>query len=306
VIRMSETPLVTIGLPVYNSEKYLRQSLDSLLGQTYSNFILIINDNASTDRTPQICQEYIDSDSRVQYYRNDYNIGNPRNFNRVFDLTKTQYLKWSTADDFWEPEFLDRAVEIMEADPGIILCYPKTFLIDDKGGNPQPYEDKLHLTQEDPADRFLTLISTIGLSHQHLGLMRMAEVRRTHLLHTHVASDINFLAEMTLYGKFYELPERLFYRRFHKTSGSWKRGDKKHDAKYYYASEERNIELKHWRCHAGFFAAVYTSPVSLRSKMRIYRHLIRRLIWDRHDLISELVGYMRSLIERKLNAAFRQ
>jgi len=84
---MSEKPLVTIGLPVYNSEKYLPQSIESLLGQTYSDFVLLISDNASTDSTADICASYAAQDSRVKYCRNEENIGNPRNFNPVFDLT---------------------------------------------------------------------------------------------------------------------------------------------------------------------------------------------------------------------------
>jgi len=303
---MKNPPLVTIGLPVYNSERYVEKSLDSLLAQTYSDFILIINDNASTDRTPEICQKYAENDRRVRYYRNEKNIGNPRNFNRIFELTETRYLKWSTADDLWEPTFLQRAMEIMKADPDIILCYPKTYLIDADGRITKEYEDNLHLVQDDPADRFLALISTIGLSHQHLGVMRVADVQKTHLLRTHVASDINLLAEMTLYGKIHELPERLFYRRFHETSGSWKRGDKKHDAKYYYAGKERRTGFKDWQCHAGFFSAIWTSPLPVRSKLRVYRRLTRRMIWDRHNLVGEILGYVQSFFDRKPSPALRQ
>src|SRR5215831_6668002 len=103
---LSGSPLVTIGLPVYDSERYVRQSLDSLLAQTYSDFVLVICDNASNDSTGEICRQYAAADSRVRYYRNETNIGNPGNFNRVASLTSTKYLKWSTADDFWAPTFL--------------------------------------------------------------------------------------------------------------------------------------------------------------------------------------------------------
>jgi glycosyltransferase involved in cell wall biosynthesis len=286
---MTDRPLVTIGLPAYNREALLRQSLDSLLAQTYTNFVLLISDNASTDATPQICKEYAQRDSRVKYYRNDVNIGNPRNFNRVFELTTTPYLKWSTTDDLWEPTFLERALEVMERDPSIALCYPKTFIIDAHGQNPQPYEDGLHLMQEDPAERFLTLIKSIRLAHQHLGLIRMSCLRRTHLLGTHVASDLNLLAEITLYGKFYELPERLFYRRFHPTSGSWKRGDAQHQAQHYHGSTPRG-KLTRWHGHLAFFAAIHTSPLPLRSRARVYKVLLRRMMWHRHDLLSELLA----------------
>src|SRR5215831_532795 len=163
---ISSSPLVTIGLPVYDSERYIRQSLDSLLGQTYSDFVLVISDNASNDGTGDICRAYAAADSRVRYHRNPVNIGNPRNFNRVAELTETKYLKWSTSDDYWEPTFLERAMEIMERDPSIALCYPRAYLVDATGGNKDEYNDVLHLVQDDPVERYLALTQRIQLAHQ--------------------------------------------------------------------------------------------------------------------------------------------
>lgn len=292
---MTEGPLVTIGLPAYNRERFIRQSLDSLLAQTYRDFVLVISDNASTDATPAICQEYMQRDLRIKYFRNDVNIGNPRNFNRVFELTTTPYLKWSTTDDWWEPTFLERAMEVMERDPTIALCYPKTYLVEADGGNPKPYEDNLHLVQADPVERFLALRKNIALAHQHLGLIRMSCLRRTHLLGTHVASDLNLLAELTLYGKFYELPERLFYRRFHETSGSWNKTDPQHSVKYYLATNSRDAWRK-WHGHLAYFAGVRTSPLPLRSKLRLYKVLLREMVWDRDDLLNEMLAEARARV----------
>ena len=288
------TPLVTIGLPVYNSERYLAESIDSLLCQTFRDFILIINDNASTDGTAEICQRYVKADPRVRYYRNDVNIGNPRNFNRVFELTTTPYLKWSTADDFWAPTFLEKALAVMEHDTSVVLCYPQAVLVDANGENPKDYNDVLNLTQANPVDRFTTLLYKIGLSHQHLGVIRMSALRQTHLLGTHVSSDINLLAELTLYGKFVELPDRLFFRRFHKDSGSWKRGDADHDAaahdaKTYYSSAAPRVRFPKWRHHLRFAGAVKSSPLPFNSKLALYWFLLKRLKWDGKTLRSELV-----------------
>ena len=290
---MSDSPLVTIGLPVYDSKRYVEQSLDSLLAQTYSDFVLVISDNASKDGTADICQRYAAADSRIRYYRNDVNIGNPRNFNRVAELTTTKYLKWSTADDYWEPTFLERAMEIMEGDPSIALCYPQAYLVDATGTTKDEYHDVLHLVQDDPVERYKTLLGRIKLAHQHLGVIRMSCLHQTHMLGTHVGSDVNLLAELTLYGKFFELPERLFNRRFHEDSGSWKRGDLAHDARRYHASTGSRATLKAWRTHLRYVAGVRTSPLPLKSKMRLYNMHAWRMIWDRRQLFRELVDYMR-------------
>ena len=288
-------PLVTIGLPVYNSERYVKQSLDSLLAQTYENFVLVISDNASTDTTADICRDYAARDPRIRYFRNATNIGNPRNFNRVFELTTTRYLKWSTSDDFWDATFVERAVEVMERDSSIALCYPKAWLVDASGGNPTPFDDVLHLMQDDPAARFTAVLENIRLAHQHLGLIRTAQLRQTHLLGVYVASDVTLLAELALYGKFYELPDRLFFRRFHETSGSWKRGDQKHQAKYYHAAgASRQATLTRWRGYAGLYAAVRSSPLPLGAKTSLYGTLAKRMVWSRSELARELLAYARS------------
>jgi glycosyltransferase involved in cell wall biosynthesis len=287
---METMPRVTIGLPVYNSERYLRQSLESLLNQTYRDFVLVISDNASTDSTSAICQEYARGDSRVKYSRNPENIGNPRNFNRVFALTTTPFLKWSTSDDYWAPTMLERAMEVMERDPSIALCYPGAYTVNAQDGEITPYDDVLNLMQDDPADRFLQLIDTIKLTHQHLGVIRMDCLRRTGLLGIHSGSDINLLAELSLYGKFYELPERLFYRRFHETSGSWKRGDAKHEAKHYHGARKNRVKFTRWRAYGRFFASVRKAPLAMRAKTRIYRSLLRRAAWERSELLHELTS----------------
>ncbi len=289
-------PLVTIGLPVFNSERYIRNSLDSLLRQTYSDFVLVISDNASTDATPSICDEYVRRDRRVRYCRNATNIGNPGNFNRVFQLTETPYLKWSTADDWWEPTFLERAVEILERNPDVVLCYPQAETVDMEHGERSVYHDVLHLVQEDPVERFIALLDRIGLAHQHLGLIRTHALRQTHLLGSFVGSDINLLAELSLYGKFYELPELLFHRRFHKTSGSWKRGDTKHEAAYYLAAGANPRQLRHVKSHLAFVRAVLSAPLSLGARMRALGYLARRGYWERSLLLSELRGLTRRLM----------
>ena len=83
----ADRPLVSIGMPVYNGERYLEKSLVALLDQDYGNFELIISDNASTDRTPEICRAFVAKDGRVSYSRNDTNIGAVKNFNRAFELS---------------------------------------------------------------------------------------------------------------------------------------------------------------------------------------------------------------------------
>src|SRR5258705_589930 len=113
---------LSIGLPVYNGERFLAQALDCLLAQTFRNFEIIISDNASIDRTPEICRAYAQRDCRVRYVRNRRNLGAIANFNRVFELSAAPLFKWAAPDDLYDKIYLDSCVRILDDNPDVILA----------------------------------------------------------------------------------------------------------------------------------------------------------------------------------------
>jgi len=111
----TKTPKVSIGMPVYNGEKFICKALDSLLCQTFSDFELIISDNASTDTTEAICREYATHDSRIRYVRQKKNQGPLANFQYVLDDAVGEYFMWAAADDYWDEEFIDVLLSVSSA-----------------------------------------------------------------------------------------------------------------------------------------------------------------------------------------------
>ena len=95
----NHNPRVSIGLPVYNGERFLPQALDSILAQTFEDFELIISDNASTDTTEEICRTYATQDQRIHYHRHEQNRGAAWNFNYIVPLARGEYFKWAADDD---------------------------------------------------------------------------------------------------------------------------------------------------------------------------------------------------------------
>ncbi len=124
---LESKPLVSIGLPVYNGEEYVRRALDSLLAQDYENFELIISENASTDGTLEVCREYACRDPRIQLHSNAQNIGILANFGLVLERACGRYFMWAAADDYWDPQFLRATVEELEARPeaAVAMCAVK-------------------------------------------------------------------------------------------------------------------------------------------------------------------------------------
>lgn len=129
--------LISIVLPIYNGEKYMRQSIDSVIAQTYPNWELLIVDDGSTDRTADIAREYEAKDSRIRYYKNPQNMRLPRTLNRGFTLAKGDYLTWTSDDNYFYPraletmlhalkdqdrEFTFASCDVIDADDRIVEC----------------------------------------------------------------------------------------------------------------------------------------------------------------------------------------
>lgn len=281
-------PAVSVAIPAYNCERYIGQSIESLLNQSYGDFELVISDNASTDGTEAVCRRYAAQDPRVRYWRRAENIGGPGNFRYVFSLCSGKYHKWSTADDHWHPDFLREAVALLDARPDIVLCYPKTQLIDAGGQKIEDYDDNLELAAESPRQRFRDLYRLIGLCNAHLGLLRRDAMLRTKLIAGHLASDVDFLAEMALIGKFHVLPDVRFYRRFHASSSSWARADAKHQTAYYAPMAEGMSAIGTWKRFGFQLDLIARSPAPLADKLALAFDILRRMRYDRGVLMREL------------------
>jgi glycosyltransferase involved in cell wall biosynthesis len=291
-------PKVSIAIPAFNSERYIAQSIESMLGQTFGDFELVISDNASTDGTEAICRQFAAADGRVRYVRRADNIGGPANFCHVFRLCQGQYHKWSTADDFWHPSFLSEAVAVLDANPEVVLCYPRTQLVDADGQALEDYADNLELDDESPRERFRQLYRRIGLCNAQLGLIRRDAMLRTRLMASHLASDTDFLGELALLGKFRLLPDVRFYRRFHPASSSWERTSAAHQKAYYDPQNLRNLELDTWRRFVFQFGMVHRSGISLGDKLALYKDLGRGLRYKRDVLFRELMAQLRPRSDR--------
>jgi glycosyltransferase involved in cell wall biosynthesis len=129
----TSSPTVSIGFVVRNDEKYIRQALESLLAQSYTDFELTISDNASTDDTSTICQEYARRDPRITYVCQNENIGLTKNLEYALKNTRGQFFMWAASDDIWHPDFLKTLVEALQKKPQAALSFAPYAWIDDKG-----------------------------------------------------------------------------------------------------------------------------------------------------------------------------
>jgi glycosyltransferase involved in cell wall biosynthesis len=297
-MKTSDIPRVSIGVPVYNGERYIAETLDSLLAQTFTDFELVICDNASTDRTAQICQAYTARDARVRYVRNPQNIGASRNYTLALGLSSGEYFRWANSDDLFAPEGLARCVDVLDRDPSVVLAYPRTKFIDEHSNVISEYADEMHMQSPRASERFAQVLEKLGYVNVIYGLMRANILRHTGLLRAFPGGDIPLVAELSLYGKFHEIPEFLFFRRLHSKASSSYKDNVSLTQEFFDPSTKGKISLRNWRhlwTHAG---SVMRAPLGMAEKMRLWLYILRRGIWKRDKLARELADAVRHIARR--------
>ena len=215
---MSVSPPLTIGLPVYNGQNYVSESLDSLLAQTYTDFELIISDNASTDSTEEICRAYAARDSRIRYVRQQMNMGAAPNHNYLVQSARGRLFKWAAHDDLFAPKLVERCIEALEDRPELILAHAYMGTADEHGNTLAIYDYRLDTDSPRASKRFRSLMFTDG-GDDFYGVIRTDVMRRIAPHNSYHNAGRKLVAEMSLYGPFHQVPEVMFFRREHPGRG---------------------------------------------------------------------------------------
>jgi glycosyltransferase involved in cell wall biosynthesis len=275
------SPRVSVGMPIYNAERYLEEALESLLAQSFDDFELVISDNASTDRTGDICRAYASKDERIKYFCMRQNYGVIDNFNNVFRLSTGEYFKWAASDDVCGGDYLVRAVEVLDHDPSTVLVWGKTVGIDERGQR-VPLEHEVtdmnsaeSVYSPDPAVRFRRLMRNIWwVDGPFYGLIRATALEATRWLHPrHMSGDQILLTELSLKGRFYELPEEMFFVRVHAGKTSSQQRTLRDRSRLVFQREPGWGPIGWWRLFRGYpeRLLMYTiiirnAPISARQK----------------------------------------
>ena len=286
--KQSSPPLLSIGLPVYNGAKWIEGAIESALEQSLREFELIISDNASTDQTEAICRRLAERDGRIRYHRNTTNIGLYKNFDLVFEMATGKYFKWAADSDFCLEGFFEKCVAVLEAREDVVLAYPRAYLLlcDPDGKEVAvEYYDNFNLEDERPSTRFSQYLERERINNIMHGVIRASALRRTSLIRPMPGSDISMVAELSLLGKFVEIPERLFVRRFDAETSSMLMNSA--------TAAKRDVPLgrtlsQRLRLHTYRFITTWKSPISLSEKLRVWLYLLRRVAALRHQVIRRL------------------
>ncbi len=279
-------PRVSIGVPVRNGERFLAEAIDSLLAQSYTDFELIISDNASSDGTEAICREYAARDPRVRYYRSEQDVGLANNFNYLFIRARGEYFKWAAADDVHEPDWIARCLAVLENDPSVVLVYGKTRFIDENGGPVDDTDPGFDLPFPATSDRLRYVISATSWVNAIFGLVRTKELAKTRLFPSYPGGDYPLLAELAVLGKFVEVPDLLFRRRLHPAASSQNTGNAEYLMRLWTASGHKTLPV--WNRSKDDFKTIRRSGLSAGEKLSLELSLLRVMVTARRRLLAEL------------------
>lgn len=233
VVAASFMPRVSIGLPVYNGENFVSDAIASVLAQSFSDWELVISDNASTDRTVEVCRRFADRDSRITVLVADKNQGAAWNFNRVFEQSSGEYFRWLSHDDYLGSDCIARCVDALDGDATVILAATKTAVINADGYQvlddgppesdlvfqqltPASESNRIRLSQSTRASqRYAGILLYSRRCYEVYGLIRREAMRQTQLHPAYCGGEKVWLAEVALMGRIIELPEIQFFCRWH-------------------------------------------------------------------------------------------
>jgi glycosyltransferase involved in cell wall biosynthesis len=271
-----EQPLVGLGMPVFNGERFLAQAIRSVLAQSYGNFELVICDNASTDGTEKICREAAAGDSRVRYFRNAENIGAYPNFNRTFELTRGKYFKWAAHDDVLDPEYLSACVEAMEARPEAVVCQSQLDFIDASGNKLGVCSTDLEEAESsEPHVRFAAAALKAHDCYDIMGVFRRDILTQSILLISFHGADRALIAQLTLSGPFIHLAKPLLQVRDHQDRYTRSKTKPKDRAVWHDARLKGKLTFPIWRLYREYWVMLARSSVNPLSKSLAALHLFR-------------------------------
>jgi glycosyltransferase involved in cell wall biosynthesis len=281
-------PRVSIGMPVFNGEFFLEKALRSLLTQTFLDFELIISDNASADRTGEICRDHAIQDRRIRYYRNSVNVGFAKNQNAAYQLARGEYFLMAHHDDIRAPEYLERTVGVLDYDPSIVVCYSKTIDIDANDKFLPRTDPVLRLDSFSLRERFRDVIRMDHICEPDFGLMRMDTLKKTKLHGAYADSDRVLLAELTLRGRFYKLSECLFYRRAHPSQSTAVAPDRRARTVWFDPEKKGKLLFPHFKEFIEYLKAIHRAPISMADRIWCHLEMFRWLGTNRSRLFSDL------------------
>lgn len=259
---------------MYNGGRFLVEALDSLLGQSFADFELVISDNASEDDTGAICRDYAARDSRVRYLRQDINRGAAWNHNCVVNAARGELFKLACHDDVCDAGMIEACVRALDEHRQAVLACPRTLMMmQGDMSRLEEYRSEMELSSPSTAVRFGDLIDEAPPSFPLFGVARLAALRKTPLFESYKASDRVVLARLALAGPFVEVPDALFYYRWHDNNATRLVAEPALFYQWWDPLKGRRVIFPETRLLYEYYRSLWIMKLSLRERRECVREI---------------------------------
>jgi glycosyltransferase involved in cell wall biosynthesis len=209
---------ISIGMTVFNGERHLKNAIESLLGQSYRDFTLIIINDGSNDSSWEIITKFQQNDCRIKAFQNEKRMGAIYSWNKAYELALTEnalYFAWASDHDLWDGAWLQVLSKAIEIDENVALVYPKTIRIDDNGYKINFASPKFTANEVSASSRINSLmINGRGYGDMIYGLFRMSALQSSGVYRRLLVPDTVTIWEISLIGTIQQVDQYLWYRRY--------------------------------------------------------------------------------------------
>ncbi|MGE0622633.1 MAG: glycosyltransferase family 2 protein [Pseudomonadales bacterium] len=280
---------LSIGMPVFNGESFIGEALESIQNQSFSDFEIIVCDNASTDRTQEIAQDIACGDNRIRYVRNEHNIGAAPNFNKAFQLSDSSYFKWAAHDDVLDREMLQSCVSILDDNPDAVLAHTGVQVVGPSLEPLEVYDAELPTDNADPVIRYACLLRG-HKCFEVFGVIRRDALKNSSLIGSYAHSDGVLLAQLALKGRFLRDERPLFLPRRHAEQSMAMLGDYRQYTEWFDPSRKAAWVFPYWRIYFELLKAIQFSSLTASQKLACSRAW-RSSLFDKRKLLKGDVTY---------------
>lgn len=261
-------------MPVYNGERYLAASLGSILTQSFTDFEVVLCDNASTDASWEIASRFASIDPRVRLLRNATNLGAAANYNRTVNESRGVLFKWAAHDDVLQPGYLEACIAVLDARAEVVLCHCLSDAIDEQGRPIGHYREETGAEHEAPAARMAAMMRAPHYCIPVFGVMRTAVLRQTPMHGDWVGADRNLLAELALHGRIHLIGQHLFLRRHHEGSSITALKDERARLAWFDPAHAGRRSYPTWRRLVEYLRAIRRAPLTGSQRLRCLAALV--------------------------------
>jgi glycosyltransferase involved in cell wall biosynthesis len=207
-------PTVFVGMPCYNSSRYLSKAIESILSQTFCDFRLVISDNKSTDNSFDIARYYSSMDPRIVAVQHTHNMGAAENFNYLLKQADSKYFMFAGSHDCWSDDYIEKLIVVLQSDEDVVLAFGSTVSIDQVGqAQSLDQTPAINCNEEIPIRRALKIVKSLHSCDMVYGVHKFATLKSCRTEMKCIGPDNVLLMEIALNGKIKFCADPIFFRR---------------------------------------------------------------------------------------------